>query len=114
MENPVQVNANGPQFERCLMIWGKTAKACGAARGMDNGVRMDSVGVSTQDPLKHVLHLLKNIELQTDRFPHLQAILLKSARLHPHRGQQLGRNQWWTLNLQKLRRGEREKTRWRG
>jgi hypothetical protein len=41
MENPVQVSANGPQFERCLMAWGKTATACGAARGMENGVLFD-------------------------------------------------------------------------
>jgi hypothetical protein len=25
-----------PWFERCLMSWGKTAKACGTAGGMDN------------------------------------------------------------------------------
>jgi hypothetical protein len=28
------------------MIWGKTAKACGTAGGMDNGIPTDSVGGS--------------------------------------------------------------------
>jgi hypothetical protein len=32
-----------------LMIWGKTAKACGTARGMDNGVPIDSMGGSMQE-----------------------------------------------------------------
>ncbi len=40
-----------PRFERCLMIWGKTAKACGTAGGMDNGVPIDSVGGSAQEPV---------------------------------------------------------------
>ncbi len=40
-----------PWFERCLMIWGKTAKACGTAGGMDNGVPIDSVGGSAQEPV---------------------------------------------------------------
>jgi hypothetical protein len=31
--------------------------------------------------------------IQTDRFLHLQATLLKSVRLHPHRSQQLARSQ---------------------
>jgi hypothetical protein len=35
-----------PWFEQCLMIWGKTTKACGTTRGMDNGVPIDSVGGS--------------------------------------------------------------------
>jgi hypothetical protein len=40
-----------PWFERCLMIWGKTAKACNTAGGgMDNGVATDSVGASAQEP----------------------------------------------------------------
>jgi hypothetical protein len=42
-----------PWFERCLMIWGKTAtKACNTAGGgMDNnGVPTDSVGASAQEP----------------------------------------------------------------
>jgi hypothetical protein len=38
-------------FERCLMIWGKTAKACGTAGSMDNGVPIDSVGGSMQEPV---------------------------------------------------------------
>jgi hypothetical protein len=33
------------------MIWGKTAKACGTTRGMDNGVPIDSVGGSAQEPV---------------------------------------------------------------
>jgi len=33
-----------PWFEQCLMIWGKTSKACGTAGSMDNGVPTDSVG----------------------------------------------------------------------
>jgi hypothetical protein len=79
-----------PWFERCLMIWGKTDKACGTAGGMDNGVPIDSVGgsvcksLSTWRTLKNMMLLL----LQTDRFLHLQATLLKAVRLHPHRGQQ--------------------------
>ncbi len=39
--------------------------------------------------------------LQTDRFLHLQTTLLKSVRLHPHRGQQLARSQGWTVSLHK-------------
>jgi len=38
-----------PWFEQCLMIWGKTAKACGSAGGMDNAVPIDSVGGSAQE-----------------------------------------------------------------
>jgi hypothetical protein len=33
------------------MIWGKTAKACGTAGGRDNGVPIDSVGGSVQEPV---------------------------------------------------------------
>jgi len=33
------------------MIWGKTAKACGTAGGMDNRVPIDSVGGSAQEPV---------------------------------------------------------------
>jgi hypothetical protein len=33
------------------MIWGKTAKAYGTAEGMDNGVPIDSVGGSAQEPV---------------------------------------------------------------
>ncbi len=33
------------------MICGKTAKACGTAGGMDNGVPIDSVGGSAQEPV---------------------------------------------------------------
>ncbi len=33
------------------MIWGKTAKACATAGGMDNGVPIDSVGGSAQEPV---------------------------------------------------------------
>jgi len=40
-----------PWFERCLLIWGKTAKACGTAGGMDNGVPIDSLGGSAQEPV---------------------------------------------------------------
>jgi hypothetical protein len=39
--------------------------------------------------------------LQTDRFLHLQATLLKSARLHPHWGQQLARSEGWMVSLHK-------------
>jgi hypothetical protein len=50
MENPTQVNqCKWPWFERCLIIWGKTAKACGTAGGMNNGVPIDSVGGSAQE-----------------------------------------------------------------
>jgi hypothetical protein len=38
-----------PWFERCLMIWGKTAKACTTARGMDNGFPTDSEGGFVQE-----------------------------------------------------------------
>jgi hypothetical protein len=68
------------------MIWGKTAKACGTAGGMDNGVpkliRWVDLrrSLSTWRILKNMMLLL----LQTDMFLHLQATLLKSARLHPH------------------------------
>jgi hypothetical protein len=41
------------------------------------------------------------ILLQTNRFLHLQATLLKAVRLHPHRGQQLARSQGWTVSLHK-------------
>jgi hypothetical protein len=40
-----------PWFERCLLIWGKTAKACGTAGGMDNGIPIDSLGGSAQEPV---------------------------------------------------------------
>jgi hypothetical protein len=40
-----------PWFEQFLMIWGKTAEACDTAGGMDNGVPIDSVGGSTQEPV---------------------------------------------------------------
>jgi hypothetical protein len=40
-----------PWFERCLLIWGKTAEACGTAGGMDNGVPIDWVGGSAQEPV---------------------------------------------------------------
>jgi hypothetical protein len=40
-----------PWSERCLTIWGKTAKACGTAGSMDNGVPIDSVGGSAQEPV---------------------------------------------------------------
>jgi len=33
------------------MIWGKTAKACDTAGGRDNGVPIDSVGGSVQEPV---------------------------------------------------------------
>jgi hypothetical protein len=32
-----------------MMIWGKTAKACGTAGGRDNGVPIDWVGESVQE-----------------------------------------------------------------
>jgi hypothetical protein len=69
-----------------LMIWGKTAKACGTARGMDNGVPIDSMGGSMQELVN-----LEDIE-EHDAFPspyrflHLYATILKSIRLHPHQG----------------------------
>jgi hypothetical protein len=40
-----------PWFERCLLIWGKTAKACGTAGGTDNGIPIDLLGVSAQEPV---------------------------------------------------------------
>jgi hypothetical protein len=40
-----------PWFEQCLMIWGKIAKACDTAGGMDNGVPIDLVGGSVQEPV---------------------------------------------------------------
>jgi hypothetical protein len=40
-----------PWFERCLMIWGKTAKGYGTAGGMHNGVPIDSEGGSVQEPV---------------------------------------------------------------
>jgi hypothetical protein len=40
-----------PWFERCLIIWGKTAKARGTAGGMDNDVPIDSIGGSAQEPV---------------------------------------------------------------
>ncbi len=33
------------------MIWGKTAKTCGTAGSMDNGVPIDSVGRCAQEPV---------------------------------------------------------------
>ncbi len=33
------------------MIWGKIAKACDTAGGMDNGVPIDLVGGSVQEPV---------------------------------------------------------------
>jgi len=40
-----------PWFEQCLMIWGKTAKACGTAGGMHNDVPIDSVRGAMQEPV---------------------------------------------------------------
>ncbi len=41
-----------PWSEPCLMIWGKTAKACGTAGGMYNGVTpVNSAGGSAQEPV---------------------------------------------------------------
>jgi hypothetical protein len=63
----------------------KTAKACGTTGGMDNGVQVDLMGGSAQEPVnledteEHDLLLL-----QTDRFLHLQATLLKSVRDSTH------------------------------
>ncbi len=85
------------------MIWGKTAKACGTAGGMDNGVPKLIRWVDLRRSLS-TWRILKNMMLllvQTDRFLHLQATLLKSARLHPHWGQQLARSQGWMVSLHK-------------
>jgi hypothetical protein len=54
--------------------------------------------LSTWRILKNMMLLL----LQTDRFLHLQATLLKAVRLHPHRGQQLARSHGWTVSLRKI------------
>jgi hypothetical protein len=51
MKNPGAGQCKWPWFERCLLIWGKIAKACGTAGGMDNGVAIDSVGGSAQEPV---------------------------------------------------------------
>jgi hypothetical protein len=40
-----------PWFEQCLMIWGKTSKACGTAGSTDNGVPTDLVGGFAQEPV---------------------------------------------------------------
>jgi hypothetical protein len=53
--------------------------------------------LSTRRILKNMMLLL----VQTDRFLHLQATLLKAVRLHPYRGQQLARSQGWTVILHK-------------
>jgi len=62
----------------------KTAEACGPTGSMDNGVQIDLMDLrrrlSTWRVLKNMMLLL----LQTDRFLHLQATLLKSVRLHAH------------------------------
>jgi len=58
--------------------------------------------------------------IQTDRFLHLQATLLKSVRLHPHRSQQLARSQKPGVDgkppqkivFKKLRGGQGKKIRW--
>ncbi len=67
--------------------------------------------LSTRRILKNMMLLL----LQIDRLLHLQATLLKSVRLHPHRGQQLARSQGWDCKPpqksvhKKLCRGQGEK-----
>jgi hypothetical protein len=53
--------------------------------------------LSTRRILKNMMLLL----VQTDRFLHLQATLLKAVRLHPYRGQQLAGSQGWTVSLHK-------------
>jgi hypothetical protein len=64
------------------MIWGKTAKACGTAEGMDNGVPIVWVGGSAQESLstRRILKKMMLLLLQTHRFLHLQATLLKAGR----------------------------------
>jgi hypothetical protein len=91
MENPVQVNANGhglsrfgarlPRLVALLEAWTMVFQL---TRWVD--LRRS---LSTWRRLKNMMLLL----LQTDKFLHLQATLLKSVRLHPHRGQQLARSQ---------------------
>jgi hypothetical protein len=58
-----------PWFERCLMIWGKTAKACSTARGMDNGVPTDSGGGFVQE----LVNLEDTEEHDPNPFPDRQA-----------------------------------------
>jgi hypothetical protein len=67
------------------MIWGKTAKACGTAGGMDNGVPIDWVGGSAQESLstRRILKKMMLLLLLTDRFLHLQATLLKARSKTP-------------------------------
>jgi hypothetical protein len=70
--------------------------------------------LSTWRILKNMMLLL----LQTDRFLHLQATLLKAVRLHPRRGQQLATSQGWKVSLHKnlflriCREGRERKIRW--
>jgi hypothetical protein len=69
---------------------------------MDNGVPIDSVDGSAQEPVnledteKHYAPPSPNKQV-----PSFAGILLKAVRLHPHRGQQLARSQGWTVSLHK-------------
>jgi hypothetical protein len=91
-------------FESCLMIWGKTAKACGTAGGMDNGIPIDLVGGSAQEPIN-----LEDTEEHDGPPPPGRQVLpfagnssqVKSVRLHPRRAQQLARSRGWTVSLHK-------------
>jgi hypothetical protein len=64
------------------MIWGKTAKACGTAGDRDNGVPIDLVGGSVQEPV----NLEDTEEHDAPPSPNRQvhATLLKAVRLDPH------------------------------
>jgi len=93
-----------PWFESCLMIWGTTAKACGTAGGMDNGIPIDLVGGSAQEPIN-----LEDTEEHDGPPPPGRQVLpfagnssqVKSVRLHPRRAQQLARSRGWTVSLHK-------------
>ncbi len=86
------------------MIWGKTAKACGTAGGMDNGIPIDLVGGSAQEPIN-----LEDTEEHDGPPPPGRQVLpfagnssqVKSVRLHPRRAQQLARSRGWTVSLHK-------------
>ncbi len=83
------------------MIWGKTAKACVLEVWTMVFQLIQWVdlrrSLSTWRIQKNMMLLL----LQIDRLLHLQATLLKSVRLQPHRGQQLARSQGWMVSLRK-------------
>ncbi len=84
------------------MTWGKIAKVCDTAGGMDNGVPIDSVGGSVQEPVsledteEHDAPLSPNRQV-----PPFAGNSSQGSKTPPTQGQQLARSQGWTVSHHK-------------